>query len=381
MNIWAAGDSGIVIHTSNAGQSWIIQPTPVNYFVENLFFLNQRLGWGISHNFNYNNTVILKTTNGGTNWLATYYLDTSQIFNAIYFLDSLNGYLSGYSGLILRSTNAGANWSQCSVDSSFYAQFPVRNIAFQNSQIGYGCGGVMDFAGVVWNTTDAGSTWFVQNVAPEPINFIQTLSLTSAVGTGGDFEFGASIVRTSNAGVNWTYRPLSFFGVGQRIIFRTKYESWIPLGFSQRWAVSFDTLTTWHEIPAPDTASIYDAIFADSLHGWAFGSSGAIYKFNVAAIGIRNNENNLPAQTELMQNYPNPFNPATTIAYKLSRPGRIKITLYDILGREVRVLFDGFQKAGDYHFRFDAEGLASGVYFYKLETGISSLTKKMVLVR
>jgi hypothetical protein len=57
----------------------------------------------------------------------------------------------------------------------------------------------------------------------------------------------------------------------------------------------------------------------------------------------------------------------------------VKIILYDILGREVKDLFVGSQNSGEYHFRFDAEGLASGIYFYKLEAGTFSQTKKMVL--
>ena len=379
LNGWAAGDSGIVIHTSDGGNSWVIQPTPFNYFIEYLFFLNKRLGWGITHDFNYTTTVFFKTTNGGTNWLASQYLDTTLLFNSIYFLDSLQGYLTGYSGLILKTTNAGAVWNRCFVDSNFFAQFPVKNVAFYNSQLGYGCGGVMDFAGVVWNTSTSGASWTAWGVAPEPINFILPLNATTAIGTGGDFEFGASIVKTTNSGVNWDYRPLNIFGVGQKIAKRTPSESWIPMGFSQRWAATFDVFNSWSQISAPDTTSIYDAVFIDSMHGWAFGSSGAIYKYNTSANGIKITQNNLPSEPELLQNYPNPFNPSTTIVYRLSKPSLVKIILYDILGREVKDLFVGSQNSGEYNFRFDAEGLASGIYFYKLEAGTFSQTKKMIL--
>jgi len=381
LNGWAVGDSGTVIHTSDGGQNWVLQTSPVNYFIEYIFFLNQRLGWGICHNYNFNNTVILKTTNSGNNWTSTYYVDTSQLFNVIYFIDSLTGFLSGYSGVILKSTNAGANWNPCIVDTNFFAQFPIKNLAFYDSQIGYGCGGVMDFAGVMWNTSNGGASWNPQGVAPEPINFILPLSASNAVAAGGDFEFGASFVKTTNSGLNWDYRPLNFFGVGQRITLRTVSEAWIPLGFSQRWAVSFDTMRTWSEIMAPDTASIYDAMFVDSLHGWAFGSSGAIYKFNISAIGIRSSQNNLPTENELLQNYPNPFNPSTRIIYKLARPSRVKIILFDMLGREVKILYEGFQNSGVHSLRFDAPGLSSGVYFYRLETNTSTQTKKMVFVK
>jgi photosystem II stability/assembly factor-like uncharacterized protein len=381
LNGWAAGDSGIVIHTSDGGQNWIIQQTPLVQFIEYIFFLNQRLGWGLCHDFNYSNTTILKTTNGGINWLATHYPDTTLIFNTIYFLDSLTGYLSGYEGIILKTTNAGLNWIRCPVDSNFFTQFPIRDITFFNNQYGYGCGGVMDFSGVVWSTSNYGSNWSAQGVAPEPIYNILPFNDSVAVGTGGDFEFGASIVKTTNAGMNWDYISLNIFGVGQKLARRTSYEMWIPLGFSQRWAVSFDSLKHWETINAPDTTSIYDAIFIDSLRGWAFGTSGSIYKFNYSAIGVIPNSNNLPLSPVLLQNYPNPFNPSTTISYTLPRFLHIRITLFDILGREVKILYDDFQKEGEHKLRFDAEGLASGVYFYKLEAGVFTETKKMVIVK
>jgi hypothetical protein len=89
---------------------------------------------------------------------------------------------------------------------------------------------------------------------------------------------------------------------------------------------------------------------------------------------------------ELVQNYPNPFNPSTQIAYHLSDPAQVRLSVYDITGREVNRLVDGPQSAGDFKVTFnstDVAGrpLASGVYFARLETGNKVSVRKMNLLK
>lgn len=81
----------------------------------------------------------------------------------------------------------------------------------------------------------------------------------------------------------------------------------------------------------------------------------------------------------LKNNYPNPFNPSTKISYEITKPGNVSLTVYNMLGQPVAVLHSGYQQAGSYSYTFDATGLASGVYVYKLNAGKSSVSKKMVI--
>jgi hypothetical protein len=83
----------------------------------------------------------------------------------------------------------------------------------------------------------------------------------------------------------------------------------------------------------------------------------------------------------LEQNYPNPFNPTTTIRYSLKETGKVSVRVYDVMGREVKVLVDGVQGAGEYSVVMDATGLSSGVYVYQLRVGGLLLTRKMMLVK
>jgi photosystem II stability/assembly factor-like uncharacterized protein len=381
LNGWAVGDSGKIVHTSDGGSSWHQQNSTINLFIEDIFFLNKRLGWAIANDYFFFGTTILKTTNGGINWSADRFPDSSKIIYTVYYLDSLNGFLAGYSGALLRTTDAGNSWNQMYIDSNIVSHFPIEKVSFINPQFGVACGGVIDISGVIWYSTNFGSTWKPFSAAPEPLYDITWLDSLRAFGTGGDYEYGCSFVKSYDGGKEWIYDTTGIFGIGQKLAFRTNYEIWIPCGFSERWAVSVDTGNTWTSVLVPDTSAVYDAVFIDSTHGWAVGEDGAIYKFNNLIIGTNNQQINLPAENKLSQNYPNPFNPSTTISYTLTKHTRVKITLYDMLGREVRVLLEDIKNPGEHKFIFNSEGLSSGVYFYKIEAGSFLETKKMVLVK
>ncbi len=87
------------------------------------------------------------------------------------------------------------------------------------------------------------------------------------------------------------------------------------------------------------------------------------------------------AQFRLDQNFPNPFNPATAIGYHLSTVSHVTLKVYDVLGRVVANLVNHVQRAGRYEVRFDGSNLPSGVYFYRLEAGNYTATKKLMLVK
>ena len=108
---------------------------------------------------------------------------------------------------------------------------------------------------------------------------------------------------------------------------------------------------------------------------------------NIDALAENNNAR--PLQFKLLQNYPNPFNPTTAISYQLpalsgvegSDVGYVTLTVYNVLGQKIRTLVDKKQPAGKYRVTFNAAGLPSGVYYYRLEAGHFSQTKKLILLR
>ena len=89
----------------------------------------------------------------------------------------------------------------------------------------------------------------------------------------------------------------------------------------------------------------------------------------------------LPAEFSLLQNYPNPFNPSTTIKYELPKSTEVKLSVFDMLGREIAVLVKERRDAGVHEAKFDALGLATGVYFYRMQAGDFVQSRKLMMVK
>ncbi|OPZ76382.1 MAG: hypothetical protein BWY77_01914 [bacterium ADurb.Bin431] len=89
----------------------------------------------------------------------------------------------------------------------------------------------------------------------------------------------------------------------------------------------------------------------------------------------------LPRAFGLAQNYPNPFNPETAIRFHLTRPGEIRLEVYDITGRMVVRLIDGRREAGEHGVVFNGAGLPSGIYLYRLTAEGKHQVKRMLLLR
>ncbi|MFW5973164.1 MAG: T9SS type A sorting domain-containing protein, partial [Bacteroidota bacterium] len=107
----------------------------------------------------------------------------------------------------------------------------------------------------------------------------------------------------------------------------------------------------------------------------------AVYVFERAGTAINAESESLPAAFSLGQNYPNPFNPSTSIPFAIERSGHVRLTVHDLLGREIIVVSEGFREAGSHAVMFDASSLTSGVYLYRLEAGASSKTRTLHLIK
>lgn len=145
--------------------------------------------------------------------------------------------------------------------------------------------------------------------------------------------------------------------------------SWIGNGVLEG-TLRFDSFQLTHE-PGDD---ISGKVYFDNLR---------LVKKSTAPVYISDYDNQIPDRFELYQNYPNPFNPSTTIAFDIPENGLVKLTIYDVLGREVETLVNERMPAGHYEFRFDANAseLASGVYIYRVSINDKAFSKRMVLLK
>ncbi len=150
-----------------------------------------------------------------------------------------------------------------------------------------------------------------------------------------------------------------------------------------------ETTPSWqYDSPAVGTALAFGDINGDSALDLIMGVSGdncvSVF-YNLGSTSIKDNKA-LPSQISLNQNYPNPFNTETRVSFHLEKPSSAKIEIFDLQGKLVNILADDFYEAGNYGVIWngtDAAGnsVATGVYFYRLETDRDSMTRRMVLLK
>jgi hypothetical protein len=110
-------------------------------------------------------------------------------------------------------------------------------------------------------------------------------------------------------------------------------------------------------------------------------ANGGVWKFHENFILNASGENENASGYNLFQNYPNPFNPVSVIRYSISENDFVILKIYDVLGNEVQTLVNKKQSAGNYSVEWNAAEYPGGIYFYKIQSGIFTSAKKMLLVK
>jgi len=142
--------------------------------------------------------------------------------------------------------------------------------------------------------------------------------------------------------------------------------------------ISTTGLFTWE--PVPDQAGKSYILIIEVTDGSLTATSTRTIKVSDIVTGVEE-ETGIPTEYSLMQNYPNPFNPATTIRFALPKESHVKLSVYNILGQEVATLVNGFMNAGYHKVTFDATGLNTGMYIYKIQADNFVSMKKMMYVK
>jgi photosystem II stability/assembly factor-like uncharacterized protein len=376
---WAAGEAGTIIRTTDGGDTWEIQNSTVQTFISDIFFLDKNLGWAttIEDVFPFN-SIIIKTTNGGEDWIAENFPDSSEYIRTIFFFDSLNGLAGGT--YIAYTSDGGNTWIESDIDSNMVSGFPVFKFNFLNNHLGYACGGRLDVAGVIWRTTDSGLSWNAKGVSTDEVFDVFIFDSLNAITLSGDPEgfYPIAKIQTTNSGETWSNDTLSFFGLSFAIDFRTYNEGWSASGY--KFLLTTNRGETWSEFDTPDSTIIFDLQFTDARNGYAVGTSGTVLKFDPTLVGVEHYVN-APKDFILYQNYPNPFNPSTKISWHSSVSSHQTLKVYDVLGNEVAILVDDFKPAGVYEVIFDGSNLSSAIYFYQLRLDGFIQTKKMLLLK
>jgi hypothetical protein len=221
---------------------------------------------------------------------------------------------------------------------------------------------------VIAHTADPKVFWISE---PDSGRSVDNLSPSTPKSLAGQQEY-------TPAGLNLTWRPNTEADLGYYAVYRGTSAGFVP--------------DAGNLIATPKDTTLLDS-------GWLW-SGGYYYK--VSAIDSHGNESGFalltpddvtgsetpktPAATYLAQNYPNPFNPMTRIEYGLSAPAWVSLRIYDVAGRLARVLVEGDRAPGNYVEAWDGRdghgaAVASGIWFYRLDAGSFTQTRKMILLR
>jgi photosystem II stability/assembly factor-like uncharacterized protein len=329
LNCWIADDSSRIYHSNDLGATWTVQKefkypdSTLDPPLYGINFFDDSTGCAVG-----GNGFITATTNGGGTWIART-SNTSKNLYGIFVVSLRKAWAVGQSGTIITTSNAFNSWSAqtCPVTAT------LRSVIFSDTLNGY----ILGDGGTILKTTDGGTTWKVQSSPGASLNAIKFLNASE----GWVAADSGKIFKTSDGGGHWLNQT-------------TGVQS-----------------------------SLTSVDFADSLHGVAVGDGGVllITKNGGVTAVIGRTIAFIPGTPTLQQNYPNPFNPTTIISYSLPGSIRAVLKVYDVLGREVRTLVDEKQKAGYHNVTFQAADLPSGVYFYRLQAGTYSETKKLLLLK
>jgi photosystem II stability/assembly factor-like uncharacterized protein len=360
-------DSSIVLHTIDGGLSWERQAIPYNGRVSRIWAIDNSRLWAIGGNQTF------FTIDGGRNWQIANVRAEEGMFREIYFRDGLNGFLMT-DRVIYMTSNGGLNWSRQA--SGFEVQF-LRRIAFADKSRGWLLGKTA-ISFPTYETTNGGQSWNRSTHEFTAITFLDSL-------TGFAIENG-SVHRSVDGGNSWkqvSEDPAKFAPWTSNMTFTDTTNGWI-----WNWFNVYHTNNggrTW--LLEKGISGISD-VFPGGLFmrnkdiGWAVGAGGLIFKYapdNTTA--VFNPSRNSPSDFKLFQNYPNPFNPTTTIRHFLPLRAQIEISLFNLLGQKVKILFSGMQNPGVHDIELDRTELPSGIYFYQLKTDSFVETKKCMIVR
>lgn len=391
----------------NVVSQWQLQNSGTGNNLESIFFLDSLYGWACGYGMS---GTILKTTDGGINWIEIEYLPDDWL-TSVYFTGIEKGWIVGereisiydHRGIILHTVNGGISWDEIEIpDQSFYSvhfvndsvgwvggssllhtinegedwifqiscRSTLRELFFINPDTGWFVGN----HGYIAKSENGGYNWTVQQSGTESrlwsIDFVDTHHGWISGDSG-------TILKTTDGGLNW-------------IKMSTNTTKWLfsisSFGYNHCWAAGMDGIIlntvnggeTWIIQENPCPVWIWSIHFVNTIHGWTGGEYGVILcTSNGGTVSI----NKIPSISLVSNLYPNPFKEKTTISFKTIAPSTIKLEVLDSNGNMVDVIIDKSSRQEKQQIIVKADGLASGIYYYKLTVNDQYTTGKMIVIR
>lgn len=424
-DLWVASLNSAIIHSPDNGNTWQWQHQAPYW--NSIAWQDSLNGWAVAGSNAGTDGYCWRSTDAGQTWAHAAGMPGGK---QVQFADALHGWMltEGNGGTIRRTTNGGQNWSQFGIGGSAW----IGGMAFASPESGWAFGG----SGNVRFTSNGGVTWASRNVGNSA--FLETgyfLSSTEGWVAGGYGGGNSYIGHTTDGGASWTSQPPAANNHFYASFFLNSRLGWLGAvsGYVQG---TTDGGASWQMLGQVNRDFVNGILMTDSLNGWLLASDngnsqqpglGVIYRTTDGGLSWQSDwtapwpnsglnaivthcgkepwvcgahgtilryvpasatrePGPIPGARNMgLQVSPNPFCRRTEISYVLTRPGRMKLVVYDALGNQVATLVDRQQEPGQFSAvwnRCDAAGrpVPHGAYFCRLHAGDGQVTGKLLVL-
>ena len=361
--IFAAASANGIYRSDDNGATWIQK----NSGLENFLLVQTMSAW--------NNYVYAGTSGGGFFYSTNFgdlWIQSNQGLGQLNIKALMSDSTGVYAGLIFagiyRSTNSGLNWSRFALgEGDLLYSFSFRSVNFY-----------IGLEGGIYRSTNSGVNWsgFISGLTNLSVRSVIQSDDKAYCGTSGGgvyySDFGGSQWHPMNSGLpDPEVRNLYLFGTNLFAAIEGK-------------GVYFynQTAESWTGINQGLTDTNISAMAVKDNYIYAGSSAGKIWKRPLSEIitGINQNVSEVN-EFRLYQNFPNPFNPVTGISFYIPERNFVTLKVIDITGREVSEIHSGVLPEGKHIKYWNGENHSSGIYYYTLQSGSFSQTRKLVLIK
>jgi photosystem II stability/assembly factor-like uncharacterized protein len=423
---FAVGTFGLFSKTTNGGETWSAPIYLTNHWFHTVFFIDRFVGFAAGGNFS--TTVIFKTTNGGSSWSLVRNTFEGGILG-LSFLDFQRGWACGYNGTMLKTINGGESWVP---ENSTVTSAIGEMVIFDSTGIAVGDNGlVLKYShqftpsNIDLIQPDGGEVWIMGTTEDIIWNSTDVSNVKIEWSYNNGSTWNTIVESYQNIGTyQWTIPPIhteqARVKISDQINPFTYDISANPFTIDPEIPVELTTFT----IEVKNAAILLSWTTASEVNNVGFEIQRSIDNTDFFAIGFVNGygtttelnnykytDQNVapgkyyyrlkqvdfdgtfaysdiveaevvgPVDFSLNQNYPNPFNPSTVISFSIPVSDYVTIKIYDMLGNEVGVIVNEELPAGTHTAEFETKGLSSGTYFYRMQAGSFSDTKKMIFLK
>lgn len=391
-NGWVVGSDGVILHTSDGGETWYPQSSGTDMTLESVYFMDQDHGCIAGGSWNYN--IILLTQDGGYNWEIVY-IDAGRPLTDIFFSDTTNGWAVGNSNYLyyvplLHTNDGGETWESQSNSSGYGIHFTDSLTGWmvgggRNGSTGYPSGGIV-------HTTDGGSSWTEQISGNGSDNFGILYSVFfsdqfNGWAAGGN-ECGwppgnfSNILHTTDGGVTWEFQASPDEQCLYEIFFTDLMNGW-AVGSCEMIGMNTIIHTSdggenWCQQFCETNNILNSVYFINPENGWIVGDDGTLLHTENGGLTGLEHYHPAPRLSKLqLLNYPNPCSGLVTFEYELNENVMVTLKIFNHLGQGVDLLVNEEQTKGIIKEKWDAGGLLPGVYLVRLQAGDKIAVAKM----